>query len=157
MTHPRTIDEGSDDGSSLLEILVVLAILGIALAMAASTVRTSRSPSIKVMGSQVIGMLSAARLRAISRAEATALEIDLATRSFRLGGEKTGLVLPEGFEITATIGKETVQSKALGAIIFSGDGTSTGGEIILQDERSRRMTIVTDWLTGISTEIDNEK
>jgi general secretion pathway protein H len=149
-------DKGRDAGFSLLETLVVFVILGLALSTLAVAMRQGRATSTTAMRTEVLTLLATARSKAILESRPATVEIDVRGKTLGLKGAEKTFELPLGFELSATVGQETIRHDALGAILFLPDGTSSGGQIVLQDTaRNRRVTIVTNWLTGISTESAN--
>lgn len=157
MTPIPERSETAVEGFSLLEMLVVLVILGVSMAAASSALKSHRSPSLSSIGGQVLALLSEARLKAITRTTTTTVEIDLDGKSFKLSGDDSTLVLPDTFEMVVTVGRETVRNGLTGAIVFSADSTSTGGEIILKDKSGQSIRLVTNWLTGLSKRQTNDE
>lgn len=149
--------ENAVEGFSLLEMLVVLVVLGLSLAVASSVLKSHRSPSLSSIGGQILALLSEARLKAITRTTTTAVEINLEEKTFKLLGDNRTLLLPEAFEMVATVGRETIRNGSTGAIIFSPDSTSTGGEITVKDRSGRSIHLVTNWLTGLSKRQANDE
>lgn len=149
-------DKGRDAGFSLLEMLVVFVILGLAMSTLAVTMRQGRATSMTAMRTEVLTLLATARSKAILESRPASVEIDVRSKTLGLKGAEKNLQLPSAFELSATVGQETIRHGALGAILFLPDGSSSGGQIVLQDTaRNQRVTIVTNWLTGISTESAN--
>lgn len=149
--------ESPVEGFSLLEMLVVLVILGLSMAVASSALESHRNPSLSSVGGQILALLSEARLKAIIWTTTTAVEIDLDGKTFKLSGDDNTHVLPDGFEMVVTVGRETVRNGSSGAIVFSPDSTSTGGEIILKDRSGQSLRLVTNWLTGLSKRQTNDE
>ena len=149
-------DKARDAGFSLLETLVVFVILGLALSTLAAAMRQGRATSITAMRTEVLTLLATARSQAILESRPATVEIDVRNKTLGLKGTENNLQLPPVFELFATVGQETIRNGALGAILFLPDGSSSGGQIVLEDTaRNQRVTIVTNWLTGISTESAN--
>ena len=149
-------DKGRHAGFSLLETLAVFVILGLALSTLAVAMRQDRATSMTAMRTEVLTLLATARSKAILESRPATVEIDVRSKTLGLKGTEKSFQLPPAFELSATVGQETIRHGALGAILFLPDGTSSGGQIVLEDTaRNRRVTIVTNWLTGISTESAN--
>lgn len=149
-------DKARHAGFSLLETLVVFVILGLALSTIAATMRQGRASSITAIRTEVLALLATARSQAILESRPATVEIDVRGKTLGLNGAEKTFQLPPSFELSATVGQQTIRHDALGAILFLPDGSSSGGQIVLQDTaRNQRVTIVTNWLTGISTESAN--
>lgn len=136
-----------EGGFTLIELVVVLAILGLVLAMVAA-----RGP----LGLQTLTARAAAnglatgfrqaRTQAITQNRPVEVSIDLAAHSWRIGADRPTL-MPRGLEIAVL----TVAGQSVGGtqaeFRFLPDGSSTGGRVELRDGR-RRMRIGIDWLNG---------
>lgn len=138
---------GTQRGFTLIEMIVVLAIMGLALAMVAA-----RGPlglqtlSARAAANELASGFRQARARAIADNRPVAVSIDLAGHRWRIGTDRpTGL--PANMEIAVvTVAGQTVGGTAA-AIRFLPDGSSTGGRVELKDG-PRRMRIGIDWLNG---------
>jgi len=121
-------------GFTLLELIVVLVILGLALSLVL-TRGPVRSPTVEFDSAvrQVTGALRLARSRAIAGDRMVAVQFT--PRGFRLDQE-----MPIAFSSDISL---------LGSrlIDFTPDGGSSGGEVMLH-MGERQMVIRVDWLTG---------
>ena len=138
-------------GFTLIEVLAVLAVLGLAVALVVMH-GPQRSPALDLRTAvqQVAGTLRLARSRAIASNRDVGVTFDTAARSVRLDG--TGArTLPPGVGITVTalmtapLGETAGERPA--AIRFAPDGSSTGGQVDL-DGAGRRVRVGVEWLTG---------
>ena len=134
-------------GFTLLEILVVVAVMGFALSLIITRgPMRSQSLEMKTAVSEVAQGLRLARSRAIATNTPVQFAVDVPARSFRID-RGTPTVLPSSLSIAMTaIAEETLGSR-LAAIRFNGDGSATGGRIELTDGQ-RRSQVGVDWLTG---------
>lgn len=134
-------------GFTLIEVLAVLVVLGLAMALlAARGPQRSAGLDLRTAVQQVAGSLRLARTRAIASNRPVDVTFDVAARSVRLGGSQPGILPPGvGIAVTATFGETAGQT--LAAIRFAPDGSSTGGRVEL-DGRGRRVQVGVDWLTG---------
>jgi general secretion pathway protein H len=136
------------DGFTLLEMLVVLAIFSMAAGVAYNGL-SWRKPheSLNTLSQKIAHAAAAASLRAISGGETARLEIDLAKRIVS-GGQGTGIAVPEPFKISVLTGADPIEQKRAGAVEFYSDGTSSGGEIKLEENGGKTSSIRIYWLTG---------
>jgi general secretion pathway protein H len=153
-------------GFTLIEVLVVLVVLGIAAALLAMH-GPQRSPGLdlRTASEEVAGTLRLARTRAIAGNRVVGVTFDVAARSVKLDGTAARTLPPGvGIVVTATLGgtvgggtvgdeaaDDETPSKAVGgrlaAIRFAPDGSSTGGRVELLG-RGRRVEVGVNWLTG---------
>jgi general secretion pathway protein H len=142
---------GSSDGFSLLEMLVALAIISLAAGVAYSGTSWRGSRETLITLSQKIAHAAAeATLRAISKGETTNVEVDVVKRLLS-NGQDGGIVIPEPFKISVVTGASLIRQDRLGRIEFYADGTSSGGEIVLEEKSGKVKTIRISWLTGAIT------
>ena len=134
-------------GFTLVEMLVVVAIMGFALTMIVTRgpVR-SQALEMKAAVSEVAQGLRLARSKAIATNTPVQFAVDVPLRSFRID-RGTPTVLPSSLSISMTAVSEETLGATLAAIRFNGDGSATGGRIELTDGQ-RRSQIGVDWLTG---------
>lgn len=121
-------------GFTLIEMIVVLVILGLALSLVLAE-GPARSPTVEFDSAvrQVSGALRLARSRAI--ADDRMVAVRFAPRGFQLDQE------------TAIAFAPNIQVSGNRLIEFTPDGGSSGGEVTLR-MGSREMVIGIDWLTG---------
>lgn len=135
-------------GFTLLEMLVVLALLAMVYALVPPMITVGGSTTeLKAGARQVAAGLRNARSRAIvSRGEAT-LTLDVEARNFRLSGDDTPRNLPRQAQIGVFTAQGEVVDANTAAIRFYPDGSSTGGRVTLS-MGERKFHIDVDWLTG---------
>jgi general secretion pathway protein H len=144
MTGKR--DEG---GFTLLELLVVLAILGLAIGMV-----TSRGPmrSARLEGragaAQFADALRRAGLRALETGQRVTVVIDPARGEYATDGD-TKRVFARGLTPHLRPGTQALPH-GLAEIVFSPDGSASGGGIDLTGQGGS-LSVAVEWLTGSVT------
>jgi len=144
---------GKPGGFSLIELLVVLAVMGFALVLIVGyKAPWSSALGLEGTASELASGLRLARSQAIADNQPVAFSLDLAGHRFRVGGEA-----PRGLPPKLSIALMTVtgekRNATTGDIRFNPDGSSSGGRITLADG-SRRVAVGVDWLTGRVTVAD---
>lgn len=140
--------KAGQNGFTLLEVLVVLALLAMTYALIPPMINIGGSTTeLKAVARQVAAGLRNARSQAIvSRSEAT-LILDVEARNFRLSGNDKLYKLPRQAEIGVFTAQGEVIGDNIAAIRFYPDGSSTGGRVTLA-MGSRKYDVDVDWLTG---------
>jgi general secretion pathway protein H len=139
---------GDDEGTTLIEVLVVLAILALVAAVALPSLRLpDRSHSLRSIAADMAGRLRAARVTAISENREVAFAFDAETRAYAVEGTPAPQPLPATIEISITTAREFVRDAQGVKVLFFADGTSSGGAIKLTEAR-QSVTITIAWLTA---------
>jgi general secretion pathway protein H len=130
-----------------MELLVVLAILGFALALAApSLIRALPGLELQTSARAIAGALREARTLAIAGNREVTLVVDVRRRTLQVG-QGNAIQLDPRFGLSLRTATTELHGRESGGIRFFPDGTSTGGSLILAlGERQRH--VVVDWLTG---------
>jgi general secretion pathway protein H len=139
-----TGDTGREAGFTLIEIIVVLAVLGFALALIVGY-RLPWSSGLGVRGTaaELASGLRLARSEAISRNRPITFKIDLSDHHFQIG---TSVVRPLPARLSiALLTVAGEQRGTTGDIRFNPDGSSTGGRISIADG-TQRIAVGVDWL-----------
>jgi general secretion pathway protein H len=148
-SHPRA----GTAGFTLLELIVTLAVLGLALVL----ITGYRAPWSSALGlrgtaAELASGLRLARSQAILGNQPVALDLDLAGHRYRVGaGRPHALPANLSIELLTVAGEN--RGRTEGDIRFNPDGSSTGGRISLA-EGPRRVAVGVDWLTGRVTVAD---
>ena len=133
-------------GFTLIEILVVLAILGFALVLVIGYgPPVSRGLDLRGSAAALASGLRLARSEAIVRNQPVTFDLDLAGHRFRSGSGKVRQLPPRLAIELLTIAGE--RKGHVGDIRFNPDGSSTGGQIWLASG-GRKIMVGVEWLTG---------
>ncbi len=135
-------------GFSLIELIVVLVIAGLAVGVAVPRL-------VGALGSQqyraglrdLVTLLRAARARAASEHQPAAVWIDVEGKRFGRDGGGKSWRLPEGTEIELKTIAEQVVSERIAKIRFFPDGTSSGAELTTL-YRGQPFRLDVSWITG---------
>jgi len=131
-------------GFTLLELLVVLLLMGLALGLLVPRLERALSPPARPFPEALADLLQRARKRALFTGQDLLLVIDPETRHVLLFEAPLAstaraleqLPIPEQYEVKQQ-GLAEVEGQV--AVLFLADGTSSGGEIELVDrEQARR-------------------
>lgn len=134
-------------GFTLLELIVVLAVLGLLAALVAMRgPPVSHALALRSVVSEIAAGLRATRQDAITSDRPAEYRIDLARRTAR-GADGTVVWLPAGMGVTVLTADGEVRNAEVADIRFEPDGSSTGGRIVLVDGQ-HRTGIGISWLTG---------
>jgi general secretion pathway protein H len=140
---------GTSDGFSLLEMLVALAVLSLAAGIAFNgTPWRKPRETLNTLSQKIVHSAAAASLRAISTGETASLKVNIVSRLVS-GGLDGGIAVPERFKLSLLTGAELVRQGHIGVIEFYSDGTSSGGEIVLEENSGRSSSVRIYWLTGV--------
>jgi general secretion pathway protein H len=137
-----------ESGFTLAEMIVVLVVLGLALAVALPLGRRSaETAGMEKAAVEIAAHLRNARTRAISRNEEVTVTFDLEGQLVKADGSRASVIIPADAQLELIAAREEVTGRHA-AIRFYPDGSSTGGTIRLHDgNRSIRIRI--SWLTGL--------
>lgn len=137
------------DGFSLLEMLVVLGVFSLVTLVAMNSASLRRSNVTAKTISEAIGDLAAnASLRAISRGETETIAIDVQKRLVTGDPASQPILIPDNYKLRVVTGAELIQQANKADVLFFSDGSSTGGEITITDNRGGQATVRVHWLTG---------
>jgi general secretion pathway protein H len=117
-------------GFTLIEVLLVLAILGLAAAIALPRFTKPIGLQLDAAARELTGAMRATRSAAIARNTSLVLMLDVERRSFTApnGAPRN---LPAETQITLKLAEPEKETASRGGIRFFPDGSSTGGEVLL--------------------------
>lgn len=151
MTWPSDVRcaRGSEqEGFSLFEVIIVLAILGLMTALIASSgARISPAMQARAVAQEISGALRAARSEAMMSNRRVAFVLDLSTRSYRWG-ETPRRALSSELKLSVLTSRDLLApSGSAGLIRFDPDGGSSGGRITIEGS-GVVWRVGVDWLSG---------
>jgi general secretion pathway protein H len=134
-------------GLTLIEILVVLAIIALVTAIALPMVTGTSNAEMRSAARQLASGLRLARSEAVSQRRETFLVIDIAGRRFKVDKDVREHPLPKNVELKLFTAQKDLVDEKVGSIRFYPDGGSNGGRITL-GSGDRKYEVDVDWLTG---------
>ncbi len=139
---------GVSRGFTLLELLIVLFLMGLAYGLAAPMVGSGAvTLELKSATRQLAAGLRKARGTAIAQRDEATMTVDVELRRFSLSGDSKIYPLPKAIDIELFTAQSEQLEEKVGNIRFFPDGTSTGGRITLTAGGSS-FAVDVDWLTG---------
>lgn len=140
-------------GFTLLEMLVVILLIGIAAAaVAVSVTQGLASARINAASGEIAAALRATRAQAIVQGKEQHFDVDPRNDTYS-DAKRKDVRLPAGLELSVTSALEDRPDAHTGRIRFFPDGSSTGGHIVLRSGR-RQWRINVSWLTGQVAVVD---
>jgi general secretion pathway protein H len=135
-------------GFTLLELLVVLAIIGVVLALVPGFIlRSQPRLDVDVAARAMADALRQARSDAVLQNREQLFALDVEERLFRID-QRAPVQIDKGIEITFQSARSEAMSETIGQIRFYPDGSATGGRIGLALD-GQQVEVVVDWLTGL--------
>ena len=145
------------NGFSMVEMLVVLAIIGLAAAIALPNLMPRGAQSLERLTAAAMQLVQTARLRAISSGNSVAVVIDVKSNGIRLEPGSQMLELPPNIAMEAVVGRDSGTTVDRGTIAFFPNGGATGGQITFVDSLGRGSALRVEWLTGAVKEVDDAR
>ncbi len=134
-------------GVSLLEMLLVVAILAIASLLAAAAFSGGFDRlQLRASAKEIAAQLRYTRAHAIASGQRQRFVIDPRAHTWQAPNDRQGTI-PPNLGVVFIGARETQPSPGEGAIVFFADGASTGGRIRLEARRAA-WNIDVAWLTG---------
>jgi general secretion pathway protein H len=137
-----------EDGFTLIEIVCVLAIIGLLAAILLPEIPRGTSRSrMEAYALEIATVLTADHSAAIHRREAIGTEIDALGRSVRSGASQRTVLVPRDVQFDAALASRCNQRESGSMIVFFASGMSCGGVIALT-RLGTGYQIRVNWLTG---------
>jgi len=134
-------------GFTLIEMLVVLIIIGMALTVVPSLLASLPGARLRAAADGMAGTLQELRTQAIGSGLTTALRLDPASRSYATLPDGRRHKLPDVVNTVDIATTAPLQTGGAGLFRFFADGTASGGTIRLR-HGDQVAAIAVDWLTG---------
>lgn len=135
----------SGKGFSLLELVMVMAVLALAVALLLPRWQRAGSHGLHAQAQTLREAMQAAKLQAMASGETQHFRWNPKTREWQTA-HASGKI-QDDIEVRLTFGQERKAVALDSKIDFSPDGLSTGGRLILQrDDQVQQLDI--DWLSG---------
>jgi general secretion pathway protein H len=135
-------------GFTLIEMLAVIVLIAIAATVTAVSLHGGRG-QLDATAQRVAAGLRDTRTRAMATSRPQGFTVDLRDHSFAAPGRESRR-LPQGASIRVTSAAEDTTQAGVARIRFFPDGSSSGGRVVLSDQR-RSVMVAVDWLTGAVT------
>ena len=134
-------------GFSLLELLVVMMLVAATGVLAAGVLGGGFARmELRGHARDITAQLRFTRARALASGEPQTFSIDPAAHRWQAAEGRSGEV-PESLEIRFFGAREVQPAEGVGAVVFFGDGASTGGRVRLSRDTAG-FDIDVAWLTG---------
>jgi general secretion pathway protein H len=152
----RSERRASSRGFTLLEMLAVILLIGIAAAaVSISVTQGLASARINAASSELVAALRATRAQAIVKGAQQNFDVDTRALTYR-NIKQQNVALPKGLRLSITSAKDDQPNDHTGRIRFFPDGSSTGGRITLTSGK-REWHVNVSWLTGEVSVVDTAK
>jgi general secretion pathway protein H len=140
---------GAQRGFTLLELLVVLAIVGVVLVLVPGfLLRGQPGLDVEAAARAIAGALRETRADAMQHNREQLFALDVEERLFRAGTGRAPVQIDRAIEVTFQTARQEQVGETIGQIRFFPDGSSTGGRIGLSRD-GRHTAVSIDWLTGL--------
>ena len=138
----------NDDGSTLLEVVAVLAIFALLAGLALPLLRAGATPaSLDAYAVRIASLLKADRIAAIRSGTAVATQLSAANRTVISGRGHDAVQTPPDTALDAALAERCGGAETGAEIVFFPSGLSCGGVIALT-RLGRHVEIRVNWLTG---------
>lgn len=138
-------------GYTLLELLVVVALMGLLIGLVPTRMGAGGGAELRAAARSIAAGLKQARATAVGQRIETVFQLDLTNKKFMVTGDAREHQLPKEVELKLFTGQQEVITDKVGGIRFYPDGGATGGRVTVF-AGEQKFEIDVDWMTGrIST------
>lgn len=134
-------------GFTLLETLVVIAIVAMLAAVMAPNLVSTPNTRLRAAATELVSAVRATRLHALRSRTTAELEIQTRPPAYRTPDRSTLVALDPELQLQLTAAQGDIRGDSRGAIRFFPDGSSAGGRISLGNG-TLLQHIDIEWLTG---------
>jgi general secretion pathway protein H len=134
-------------GFTLIEMLVVLAIMAIVVAAAPALLSSLQGARLRAAADDLTAGLRAAHSQAVSRGTTTELLLDAAHHRYRISTQPAttnGLAAVQAVDVAP---RSLVGADGIVHVRFAADGSASAARLALH-RGARTIVLVVDWLTG---------
>jgi general secretion pathway protein H len=144
----------SQAGFTLLEMLVVVGILALTISLGAPLLsRPSDNLRLQTAANDIIGALRLTRASAITRNDVLTFLIDIEKRTFESPATPRRS-FPSEIETELKVAQLEQTTKSIGVFRFYPDGSSTGGDLVL-NLHGKKVRVCVNWITGEARQADD--
>lgn len=138
-------------GFTLLELLVVLAVIGLVMVAVPMMIAGGRpGPETRAAALEIASALRQTRGESIARFRPVTFLVDVDEKRYRIGANGAEKVLPEQMALALYTARSELAGDSAGGIRFFPDGSATGGRVTVTNG-DHKYTVAVDWLTGVVT------
>ncbi len=141
--------KSSEEGFTLLEMIVALALMSLVIATVLPSVVGRHSDSVDAVANQIASVLRLAQARATSQNLAQTVLLDLDRHIVESGQHQLLMDINPDYGITVSFGRNGTAG-GMPSYTFFADGQTTGGKIELLHNGERRVVAI-NWVTGAVT------
>jgi general secretion pathway protein H len=149
-TAVRPNSRTGETGFTLVELLVVLAVLALSMSVTVSLPmfhRSTPSSEVRTHALRIVADLRTARALAAQRGHEVAFQFDAIGNAWSIGHGKRPTKLPKDMILQLETARFAIRDPTDARLIFFADGSSTGGRITLS-YGGRRVAIQVAWING---------
>jgi len=138
---------GAEAGFTLIELIVVIAVMGLMIAMISSrNAPVSPATHARAAAREIAGAMRSARTEAIMTNRSVAFTVDAAGNRYWWGKRQAQLLSPD-LRVALMTHREQMVNDAMGNVRFDPDGGCTGGRVAIAGG-DRTWWVGVDWLSG---------